>query len=244
MLQCYRRLKCFKCPTHRIDDDVFGNFICTRFYHSDTRLDTSDYQIKVARRTLLGSEKRLKLTSHTTNAQTSHGTVKWCTGQHQRSTRRDHCYHVGTEIRVHAEHTADHLDFLAIALWKEWSDRTINESTDQDRFIARTAFALDETATANFAGCIHFFFVVDAQGEIVEHNRLSTHHRRTEHHSVTVGNEHTGGGAKADAVDFERQFLAAKIGRNGNNILAIRVDNTHRSEPPFIRSLTFVLWGK
>ena len=61
----------------------------------------------------------------------------------------------------------NNLDFVEVALWEQRAQRPVGQSRRQNCRGGGSTFALEE-APGDFAGCVHFFFVIDGQWEEVD----------------------------------------------------------------------------
>ena len=232
LLQFNRWLVRRKRPLERLADHLFGHLICARFNHRHAAFNTRHHDVEITFGTLFWGQKGLKFAIDTPNTQTRHRTIKRRTRQRQRRTRSDHTDHIWAEIWIHRQHTRHHLYLLAIALRKQRTNRTIDQTTNQNRFIRRTSLALDKSTAADLASCIKFFFIINAQREIIQLHRSRTNLCRPQHHRITVAHQHTRCRAKTYSVNFERQRLPMKISGNRENLFTMRVNNRHTC-PPF-----------
>ena len=221
-----------KRPLQRLADHLFGHLICARLNHRHATFNTRHHDIEITLGTLFWGQKCLKFAVHTTDTQTCHWTVKWRTCQRQRRTRCDHTDHIWAEIWIHRQHTRHHLHLLTITLRKQRTNRTIDQTTNQNRLIRRTPLALNKSTAADLASCIKFFFIINAQREIIQLHRSRTNLCRPQHHRITVAHQHTRCRAKAHAIYLERQQLSMKISGNRENLFTMRVNNRHTC-PPF-----------
>src|SRR5690606_12329106 len=114
-------------------------------------------------------------------------TIEWRSCQRQCSTYRDHGNHVRTKSRIHAEHAGNTLYLMAVALGPQGPDGPVNDPADEHCIITWSALALDRPTATDFAGCIHFLFVINTEREIVHSlNSSFADHCRAEHDGITV----------------------------------------------------------
>lgn len=100
---------------------------------------------------------------------------------------------------------------------EERANRPVNNSTGENRFIARPAFPLKKARAENSAGGVELLFVVNNEREEINSLPFSfTHHRRGEDDRITILNEHRTirlicevgeSGGQSPTTDFQRIFL-------------------------------------
>ncbi len=111
--------------------------------------------------------------------------------------------------QIGAQHRADHLGLVLVALGPQRPDRPIDHACRQNRALRRPPFALEET-TGDLSRCVHPLFDVDREGEEVRAlARFLSPHRRCEHHRLARARNHRAVGLLRELARFERDFLPA-----------------------------------
>ena len=111
--------------------------------------------------------------------------------------------------QVGAQHRADHLCLVLVALRPERPDRAVDHARGQDRALGRTAFPLEETA-GDLPGGVHALLDVDREREEVRAlARLLPTHRRRQHHGLAAADDDGAVGLLCELAGLECDLLPA-----------------------------------
>src|SRR6266498_268393 len=201
------------CPSERFSNNVFADFTSTCLDHHNSLASTSHNQVKIVVRHFFKRQKCCRFAIFEADTDTGNWALKGCTGQHKCCAHCNHRNSIRTETRIEAQDARNALCFVAVALWPERPDRTVDNTADQNSLFARTAFTLDEAAAADFASSIHFLFVVDTQREIVKtFHWLGGDHSGTQYCRIAVAHQH------AAAVRNPTRLTSRLSGRPQNSV--------------------------
>jgi hypothetical protein len=129
----------------------------------------------------------------------------------QRRRAADHRRDVGVVFQVVAEHGADDLGFIPIALGEKRPDRTVDEPGGQGLLLRWPALALEEAAR-NLASGKGLFLVVHGEREEVDAlPRFPGADSGAEHHRIAIGDDDRAIGLPGDSSGLEHQRAPAPV---------------------------------
>ncbi len=121
------------------------------------------------------------------------------------------------------------MDFVEVALGKEWAQWAVSQARRQNGGSSGATLAF-EKASRDFAGGVHFFFVVDSQREEVDTlaRRLGGHHCG-EQHGVTVAHGDGAISLLSEAPSFEGHGATSDFGADAKHFAVC-----HRINTPYL----------
>src|SRR3546814_15887447 len=129
-----------------------------------------------------------------------------------RSTRPDPLFPYTTLFRsVVAQHRADHLRLVLVALREQRADRPVDEAGDQGLLLRRPALALEEAARDLPRGEGLLLVVHGEREEIGTRPRRSLADGGAQHHGVAIGPQDSAIGLTRDAAGPPGQLAAAPL---------------------------------
>ncbi len=150
-----------------VDDRLFRNFLRARLDHHDAVHGADDHQVQLARALLVVGRVDDELAIRLPDAHRANGTVERNVRDAQRHRRAVDAGNIRIVRRVRRKHHGDDLGLAAEAFREQRTDRTVDLAAGQNFALARTPFALDESAR-DASGGVGVLAVVNREREKVD----------------------------------------------------------------------------
>ncbi|KXT83575.1 hypothetical protein STRDD11_01412 [Streptococcus sp. DD11] len=175
-LEGYQLFDCFMAFEQGFQHHCFRQFLGAGLYHIDGILGPCYRQFQQGDSFLLLGRIDDKFSVHIAYLYPCDRAVKRNIRDRQGQRGAKHGRHLRRSIFIIGKHSIDDLHFIAEAFRKHRTDWAVNQTGGQGRIGRRTAFTLVEAAGI-LPSCIHFFFIVDLQGEEITRSHLLGHGR-------------------------------------------------------------------
>jgi hypothetical protein len=191
-----------------IDDNVFGHSSRTAFNHHDAVFGADDSDVDRAFATIGVGRVDDKFAVHLTDAHRAYRCAKWNIGERKRCTGGVDADDVRIVFLVRGEDQRDDLRLVAEAFRKERADGAVDLAAGKNFTLARTAFALDESAGDATAG-IGVLALIDGEWEEINSFLwIGGGDCGREHHAVTLRDQGCAGSLLGHAASLKSQPLA------------------------------------
>ena len=150
-----------------VNDRLFRDFLRARLDHHDAVHGADDHQVQLARALLVVSRVDHELAIRLPDAHRANGAVERNVRDAQCNRRAVNASNIRVVRAVSRKHHGDDLGLAAEAFREQRTDRTIDLAAGQNLALARTSFALDESAR-NASGGVGVLTVVNGEREKVD----------------------------------------------------------------------------
>ena len=163
-LESYNAFDFLMAVQNGIENDVFRQFVSTGLYHHHGVFGTGNGEVQRGNLALFFRGVNDEFIIYTAYAHTGNRAHKGNIRHAQSGRRTNHGCQFRSVILLHRHNRSYYLHIVAVAFREQRTDRTVNQTGTENGVAGRTAFSFYKT-TGNFAGSIHFFFVVNSQRE-------------------------------------------------------------------------------
>ena len=209
----------------------FGDDVCARFNHHDGVFRAAEVESKARFCALCAVGIDDVLAVHHADHNRTRRTCPRNVAYRKCDGRTDHAENFGRNVGVNAQNGCNDRNVVVKSLREERTNRSVDKTRSEDRFVACSALSLFESA-GDFADCVHFLFVVNAQREKVHTVAGCFAHRCVDHnHGVAATHDARTVGLSAVCACFDGHFSAAyrclensffhKISPSGNSVIPV-----------------------
>lgn len=144
----------------------FGDDVCASFNHHDSVFRAAEVESKARFCALCAVGIDDVLAVHHADHNRTRRTCPRNVAYRKCDGRTDHAENFGRNVGVNAQNGCNDRNVVVKSLREERTNRSVDKTRSEDRFVACSALSLFESA-GDFADCVHFLFVVNAQREKV-----------------------------------------------------------------------------
>ncbi len=209
----------------------FGDDVCARFNHHNCVFGAAEVESKTRFCALCAVGVDDVLAVHHTDYDRTRRTCPRNVAYRKSNGRTDHTENFGRDVGVNRKNGCDNRNVVVKSLRKKRTNRSVDKTRSKNSLVACSALSLFESA-GDFADCVHFLFVVNAQREKVHALARCFAHRCVDHNdSVAATHYARAVGLRAIRACFDGHFSAAyrclensffhKISPSGNSVIPV-----------------------
>ena len=192
---------------------LFGNHVCARFNHHNRVFRAREVEGKARFCTLCTVGVDDVFTVNHTDYDRTRRTCPRYIADRKRDGRTDHTEYFRRNVGVNRQNRCDNRDvvgyIISVILGEKGTHRSVDNTRCKNSMLRRLALTSGKSA-GDFADCVHFLFVVNAQREKVHTVTRGFAHRCVDHnHGVTATHDARTVGLSAVCACFDGHFSAA-----------------------------------
>ncbi len=201
----------------RIHNALFRNLLRAGLDHHDAVLGADDHDVQRALLTLGIGRIHDELVVDDADAHCAHRAVKRNVAQRKRTARAIDPKHIRIIFLIRGVDECNHLRLVAEGFRKQRTNRTIDLTAGQDLLLARTSFALDESAWNASTGIRKLTIFHRQREEVDAFFRIGRGDSSRQHHVISARRQRGAGGLLGHAPRLKFDLLAA--GKLYNHVL-------------------------